>query len=118
MKFEKSNPILWSADIKRSLRYYVEVLGFSESWEWGGPVDFGGVVRDDVEILFCLNNQGNPGTWLAIMVDDVDAYFTMIKARGAKILAEPVDREWFLREMFVEDPDGHVIRFGHRLTCD
>lgn len=118
MHFEKSNPILWSSDVRRSLKYYVEVLGFAESWEWGDPVDFGGVVKDDVEIFFCLNNQGSPGTWMAIMVENVDAYFELIKANGAKILVEPVDREWFMREMLVEDPDGHIIRFGHRIECD
>jgi catechol 2,3-dioxygenase-like lactoylglutathione lyase family enzyme len=118
MRFEKSNPILWSSDIRRSLKYYVDVLGFAESWEWGDPVDFGGVVKDDVEIFFCLNNQGSPGTWMAIMVEDVDAYHELVKSKGAKVLVEPIDREWFMREMLVEDPDGHVIRFGHRIECD
>lgn len=118
MHFEKSNPILWSSDIRRSLKYYVDVLGFSESWDWGDPVDFGGVVKDDVEIYFCLNNQGSPGTWIAIIVENVDAYHEMIKSKGAKVLVEPVSREWFMREMMVEDPDGHIIRFGQRIECD
>jgi uncharacterized glyoxalase superfamily protein PhnB len=118
MKFEKSNPILYSRDVKKSLNYYTEVLGFDDSWEWGDPTDFGGIVKDDVEIFFCLNNQGNPGTWIAIVLDDVDSYYDKIKDRGAKIIAPPDNKEWNMREMLVEDPDGHIIRFGQRINCD
>jgi catechol 2,3-dioxygenase-like lactoylglutathione lyase family enzyme len=118
MKFEKSNPILYSKDVQNSLKYYTEVLGFEDSWEWGKPPDFGGIAKDDVEIFFCLNGQGSPGTWIAIIVDDVDAYFNLIKEKGAKIISPPTSMEWRMREMLVEDPDGHIIRFGHRIDCD
>ena len=118
MKFEKSNPILYSKDVKNSLKYYTEILGFDDSWEWGNPTDFGGIVKDDVEIFFCLDGQGSPGTWLAIIVDDVDAYYNIIKDKGARILSKPESKEWNMREMLVQDPDGHIIRFGHRIDCD
>jgi hypothetical protein len=85
--------------------------------EWGNPTDFGGIVKDDVEIFFCLGDQGNPGTWLAIIVDDVDAYYNSIKGKDPKILSKPESKEWNMREMLVEDPDGHIIRFGHRIDC-
>ena len=52
------------------------------------------------------------------MLDDVDAYYENIKAKGAKIAAAPQSMEWNTREMLVEDPDGHMIRFGHRIDCD
>jgi catechol 2,3-dioxygenase-like lactoylglutathione lyase family enzyme len=118
MKFEKSNPILYSSDIKRSLKYYTEILGFDHSWEWGEPTDFGGVAKDDVEIFFCLENQGNPGTWLAIIVENVDEYYEEIKEKGAKILGPPISQEWNMHEMYVEDPDGHILRIGNRIECD
>jgi catechol 2,3-dioxygenase-like lactoylglutathione lyase family enzyme len=118
VKFEKSNPILYSKDVKKSIWYYTEILGFEDSWEWGDPTDFGGVVKDGVEIFFCLNDQGNPGTWIAIIVDNVDAYFKIINEKGAKIISAPESKEWNMREMLVEDPDGHIIRFGHRIECE
>ena len=64
------------------------------------------------KIFFCLKDQGSP-VWLAINVDNVDEYYEIIKARGATIISPPGDKEWFMREMLVEDPDGHIIRFGH-----
>jgi len=118
MKFEKSISILFSRNIGESIKYYKEVLGFEHSWEWGDPTDFGGIVKDDVELFFCLNGQGSPGTWMAIVVEDVDSYYEMIKEKGANILSPPESKEWNMREMLVQDPDGHIIRFGHRIECD
>lgn len=118
MPFEKSITILYSNDIARSLAYYTDVLGFEEKWEWDNPATFAGVAKDSVEIFFCKQDMGHPGTWLCIVLDDVDAYYEQIKEKGAEILAPPVSREWNMREMLVKDPDGHMIRFGHRTECD
>ena len=118
MKFEKSISILYSADVARSLAYYIEKLGFDDKWEWDSPPTFGGVVKDNVEIFFCEKGQGNPGTWLSVFVEDVDAYYESIKPKGAVIIAPPDSKEWNVREMLVQDPDGHIIRFGHRIECD
>ncbi|HEY6974914.1 MAG TPA: VOC family protein [Chitinophagaceae bacterium] len=118
MKFEKSVTILYSEDVTRSVAYYMEKLGFDEKWEWDSPPTFGGVVKDDVEIFFCRKAQGNPGTWLCVVVDNVDEYYESIKDKGAKIVALPESKEWNMREMLVEDLDGHIIRFGHRIECE
>jgi GNAT superfamily N-acetyltransferase len=116
MRFHTVVPILYSSNISRSLSYYREVLCFESQWAWGTPPSFGGISKNGVEIFFCENGQGHPGTWMSIMVDDVDQYFDLIREKGAKILCQPENREWGIREMLVEDPDGHRIRFGHSVT--
>ena len=118
MKFAQAIPILFSSDIQRSLRYYVDVLGFEQHWDWGNPPDFGGVSKDGVDVFFCLNGQGNRGTWISIVVDDVDEYYQLVKPKGAVILKEAETMEWYMREMFIQDPDGHILRVGHRVDCD
>jgi GNAT superfamily N-acetyltransferase/predicted enzyme related to lactoylglutathione lyase len=112
MIFKGSVPILYSSDIRRSIEYYKHVLGFADSWEWDDPPTFGGVSKDLVQLFFCKESQGNPGTWIAINVDDVNALYESIKLKGGKILSAPEDKEWGLREMLVQDPDQHIIRFG------
>ena len=112
MKFKNAVPILFSSDVARSLRYYIDVLGFEHKWEWGYPPTFGGVSKESVQIFFCENGQGNPGTWVSIFVDNVDGYYEQIKQKGAKIISSPETMQWGVREMLVEDPDGHRIRFG------
>ena len=113
MKFKDGIPILYSADVVRSINYYTKILGFENSWNWGSPPTFGGVSRDSVQIFFCEKGQGNPGTWLSVFVDNVDEFYEILKTKGAAILSAPENMEWGVREMLVEDPDGHKIRFGH-----
>jgi uncharacterized glyoxalase superfamily protein PhnB/GNAT superfamily N-acetyltransferase len=113
MIFKHSVPILYSSDVTKSIAYYMDVLGFEHKWEWGNPVTFGGISKDGVEIFFCKEGQGHPGTWLSIFIQDVDEYYETIKAKGAKIITPPTTYEWGVREMLVEDPDGHKMRFGH-----
>lgn len=112
MKFKSAIPILYSSDVARSLQYYTDKLGFESKWEWDSPPTFGGARRDKVEIFFCREAQGNPATWMSVFVEDVDDYFEEIQARGPAVLHPPQTYEWGVREMLVEDPDGHRIRFG------
>ena len=116
MIFRHSVPILFSSNVRRSIEYYTNILGFDSKWEWDDAPSFGGVSKNGVEIFFCKEGQGRPGTWIAIMVDDVDGLHEQFKSKGAKILVPPEDKEWRLREMLVQDPDEHVLRFGQHVT--
>ena len=93
----------------RSVQYYVEVLGFTNA-DWGGD-DFTCVTRDNAGIYLAEGDQGQPGTWAWIGVGDVAALYEEYKATGATILHPPENYSWAC-EMKVEDPDGHVLRFG------
>lgn len=116
MTFQSIIPILYSDNVKISIDYYVNILGFENSWCWDDEPGFGGVDNGEVRIFFCKGAQGHPGTWLAINVYDVDEYYEVTKKKGAKIISEPQSYEWGMREMLVEDPDGHKIRFGNGIT--
>ena len=108
-RFERADPILRVADLQRSLAYYVEVLGFTNA-EWGGD-DFTCVSRDNASIYLSEGDQGQPGTWVWVGVEDVNALYEELESRGAIILHPPENFPWAL-EMKVTDPDGHVLRFG------
>ena len=108
-RFECANPILSVRDMARSLRYYVDVLGFSNA-DWGGD-DFTLVSRDGAGIYLAEADQGHPGTWAWVGVDDVEALHREYAASGAIIREPPRNFPWAY-EMKVEDPDGHVLRIG------
>lgn len=118
MHFGKAIPILYAENVARSLRYYVDVLGFESFWEWGSPPTFGGVNKNTVELFFCEQDQGHPGTWVSIFVDKIDELHDAIVAKGGKVLVPPVNREWNVREMLVEDLDGHKLRFGRHMDFE
>ncbi|HEY0433184.1 MAG TPA: VOC family protein [Chitinophagaceae bacterium] len=118
MKFKKAVPILYATDVSTSIAYFIEQLKFENKWEWDDPANFGGVYRDETEIFFCKTDQGSPGTWVSVVVENVDDYYEEIKTSGAKIISKPETKEWNMREMLVECPDGHIFRFGHNTDCD
>jgi hypothetical protein len=95
------------------MNYYTEKLLFERLWQWGDPPSFGAVRLGKVQIFFCLKEQGHPGMWLSIFLDDVDDYCERINRLGAKVIHGPQDEPWGVREIHVEDPNQHVIRFGH-----
>jgi predicted enzyme related to lactoylglutathione lyase len=49
-------------------------------------------------------------------VDDVDATYAEVAARGAQLLHEPVDHAYGLCEFRVQDPDGYILAFGKDLS--
>jgi uncharacterized glyoxalase superfamily protein PhnB len=106
-------PILSVRDFREAMEYYTQKLLFDRLWEWGEPPSFGAVRLGKVEIFFCLGAQGHPGTWLMIFVDDVDDYYERITRLGAQVIFGPKDEPWGVREIHVQDPNQHVIRFGH-----
>jgi predicted enzyme related to lactoylglutathione lyase len=99
----------------RSLRYYVDVLGFTNA-DWGSD-DFTCVSRDGASIYLSQGDQGQPGTWVWVGVSDVNLLFAEYTEAGATILQPPERFPWAW-EMKVGDPDGHVLRFGSDPTED
>ncbi len=101
-------PILRVESLGVSKRYYCDVLGFRLDWEAPNMIS---VSRDRCALMLCEGHQGNPGTWVWIGCGDVDALLADIAARGATIRDQPQNFPWAY-EMQVQDPDGHVLRFG------
>ena len=53
-----------------------------------------------------------------IWVDDVDALYAELKAKGAKILQEPVLRFYKCYELVVEDLNGYCLVFARDTSRD
>lgn len=115
-RFESAVPILNVKNVPASIAYYVEKLGFDKEWDWGSPPSFACVFRDSVRIFLCQDAQGTPGTWISIFIQDVDALHEDYKRRDAIIRQAPTNFPWGLREMNVEDLDGHRLRIGSAAT--
>lgn len=109
-KLECINPILNIKDMAASRAFYVTLLGFKEA-EWGDDT-FTSINRDNTSLYLCKGAQGQPGMWIWMGFDgDIFALYEEFKAKGITIRQPPTNYSWAL-EMQVEDPDGHVLRFG------
>ena len=101
-------PILCVESLAASRPFYIDTLGFTLDWDADGMIS---VSRDGQAIMLCEGAQGQPGTWLWIGVEDADALFAEFSAKGARMRSAPQNFSWAY-EFQVEDPDGHVLRFG------
>jgi predicted enzyme related to lactoylglutathione lyase len=101
--------------MRTSLEYYVNILGFVAA-PWGDG-KFTSVNRDSAGIYLCQGAQGQSGTWVWVGVEDAGALFEEYKAAGAKVVHPPRNFPWAY-EFKIEDPDGHVLRFGSEPRTD
>ena len=109
-RIENVTPILYVADMSKSLAFYVDILGFSKA-AWGDDT-FTCISRDNTSLYLCKGGQGLPGTWVWIGFEgDILAIYQALKSKGVKIKLPPTNFSWAF-EMQVEDPDGHILRFG------
>ena len=104
-------PILRVANLQASRRFYVDKLGFKIDWGKEPADKVSSVSRDGASIMLCEGEQGNPGTWVWIGVEDIKPLYEQLKSAGVKIVQEPMNFSWAY-EFRIADPDGHVLRFG------
>jgi uncharacterized glyoxalase superfamily protein PhnB len=116
-KFVCCIPILTVKNPLQAKAFYVNKLGFKVSFEWGDPISYLGLERDDVSIHLIGSNisRQEAGTGnISIITNEVDNYFSQCKSNGVEIIIEPADREYGLRDFGLKDMDGNVLNFG----CD
>lgn len=107
--FEGITPILNVANLEVSVDYYLAKLGFKIDWQDPGIMT--SVSRGRCHIMLCEGDQGHPGGWVWIGVEDIEPLFQEFTANGAKVRHPPTNY-WWAYEMQIEDPDGNVLRMG------
>lgn len=98
--------------LDRSLAFYRDLVGFGV-----GHIDENMAVLE-VGILLDLAPEGQKipaGVVVGIEVDQVDAFYRELTARGVEPKDTPEDRPWGVRSFYVADPDGHQLEFERPL---
>lgn len=109
-RVENVTPILRVSDMNQSLAFYIDILGFKKA-DWSDD-SFTSISRDKMGLYLCKNGQGVSGTWIWIGFDgDIFVLHEKLKSSGVPIKLPPTNFSWAY-EMQVEDPDGHILRFG------
>ncbi|MBS3649369.1 VOC family protein [Pseudaminobacter sp. 19-2017] len=71
-----------------------------------------GSVRDDGYGQMVGEPGANGGKSVYIAVDDADVLCERARAAGARIIEEPVDRDYGSRDFICADPEGNIWCFG------
>lgn len=104
-------PILASLDIAESRAFYVERLGFAVNYEDAGYLI---VKRDDMELHFWKTDDRRfpENTSCYIRGGQVTALHAEYAARGVPRLSPFEVRPWNMKEFYIHDPHGNLLKFG------
>lgn len=109
-------------DLKRSVDFYRDKLGFSVELETDG---WSLLVRDQVKLMLGHCPNAAPAStigdhsWFAyVSVDGIDRCYDELKKRGVEIIQALANKPWGKREFGVVTPDGHRIVFGQDIVRD
>jgi uncharacterized glyoxalase superfamily protein PhnB len=125
MRFPQAVPEIPVANIEKAAEYYVKVLGFR--FDWGNnPGGIGGISQGDCRIFLTnaafregYGTHGMTTVWLNVAsCEEVDELYRRWRDAGAKILAEPEDKPWGLREFRAADLDGNQLRVFYDFSAE
>ena len=106
----KALPELPFDDVAAAVAYYRDVLGFRINYQ---QHDLGVMDRDNITLLLIARTERHTGIGSAyIYIEDADALYAELRAKGANIQGEPVSYPWGLRDFGVLDLERNRIRFG------
>src|SRR6204780_1537556 len=117
MTFKTLAPILTTDDMDRSVRFYVDVLGFTFGLQ---RPDYSSLYRDGVRIMLAAPNAH--GEWKGPNftgqlysgldpAEEVDALWAKVKDRPDVIYAVD-DFEYGAHEFGIRDDNGYSLAFG------
>jgi catechol 2,3-dioxygenase-like lactoylglutathione lyase family enzyme len=118
MKFNRLIPEFTVRDIKKSIDFYTNVLGFTLEYQ-REEKKFAFLSFKGAQIML-EEKKGSPGKGINFQIetDDVEALLLSIQRRNHPIKT-PLRDNWYRvndkymgnREFIVEDPDGYLLRF-------
>ncbi|HEX9169577.1 MAG TPA: VOC family protein [Roseiarcus sp.] len=117
MTFKKLAPILATDDMDRSVRFYVDVLGFTCGMQTPG---YSNLYRDAVRIMLVAPNGHSqwkgPNFTGQLYVhletaEEIDALWWKVKDRASIIYAVD-DFDYGMHEFGIRDDNGYHLAFG------
>lgn len=113
-RINKACPLFAAADVTKAAEWYRDKLGFrivNLYPDHGYAI----VARDDIEVHFwkCSNRMIAENTSAYFRSDDIDGLrAAMAKATEGGRISAVENRTWGMREFYVWDPDGNLLKFG------
>lgn len=123
-------PVFLVNDVKRTVKYYSEQLGFKFAKHYDKIENFATIYRDSIEIVIVQakfgeveSNQKRYGEGYDAYIDPdsvegVDVLYREFSSKDVKIISEPKFTEYGSYEFVIEDIDGRLIGIGRIANND
>lgn len=107
-------PVLAVTNVRETVRYWQEILGFPNKWLYTPPVH-GGVSWHEASVQFTENPERakkSVGNAVWIKVKNIDELYRIHQERKADIADGLKNRPWGLDEYWVRDNNGYFLIFS------
>ncbi len=116
-------PQFFTTDLRGTVAYYKDKLGFECVGTWQDPPVYAIVAREQQAIHFrcAAPPTANPEKYTDELldayfyVDDADALYAEYAGKGVEFRRELANTPWRSREFVVQDCDGRLLAFGANL---
>ena len=119
MKITELRPMLWTEDLKGTIDFYVNELGFTcgeQNDDWGWAT----LWIDEIAVMIARPNEHTPYEKIGFTgsfyfnTDDVEAMWGKLKDK-AKICYGIETFPWGMREFAIFDNNGYMLQFGQEI---
>jgi uncharacterized glyoxalase superfamily protein PhnB len=120
MSLTALKPMLWTEDLKGSVNFYAETLGFTIdvlNEEWG----FASVSKNDASLMLSRPNEHIPYDKIGFTgsfyftTDAVDALWEELKDK-ARVCYSIENFFYGMREFAIYDNNGYLLQFGQEIA--
>ena len=116
-KYHKCSPHLPVKNLRQTLDYYRDVLGFTDEWTFGDTD--GGIRKDDLRLIFAedetfTNDINNKNHRLPLMwfVGNIEEIYEEFKQLDIKIAEHLQEHPHGLKEFAFIDINGYYVRIA------
>lgn len=113
--FSHAEPVLAVNDVRETIKYWQDVLGFPNQWIWGDDANHGGISWHGAHLQFSKNPERaakSVGNWIWLRLQYIDQLYKLHQERKAEITDPLSRRPWGLDEYAVRDINGYNIAFA------
>jgi GNAT superfamily N-acetyltransferase len=117
--FSHVEPALAVRDVKQTIEYWHDVLGFPNKWYWDDPPTFGAISWQSVHIQFYKDPgqaEKSKGNYLWVRLQRLDNLYSLHKKNKADIISEPKLQPWGMRDYTVRDINDYRITFSEQAS--
>jgi catechol 2,3-dioxygenase-like lactoylglutathione lyase family enzyme len=120
--FSFAVPVIATADVLATVRYFEQTLGFKQQWLWGDPPVYAGIraggallyVTHDPALATTIKERSlSPDIFL--WVNDIDSVYAQHRSGHADITEELTTRPWGVRQYVVREPNGYLLKMAESL---
>jgi len=113
----RSDPVLAVTDLRRSAKWFEDVLGCEVAEVVPGQWTFCRAAGTTFRLGLCpdavpASEIGDHSYLAYLIVDDVDAFHLRATEQNANVPRAPQDEPWGMREFALHSPDGHRFMLG------